>query len=110
MIHNDKEQTHSLDQCPDKCNGKGACMSYTDDPMGQPRCWCYLGFSVSLRFIFMKCSYYNFAFMFEVSVLIVNSFSRVRRVSSKTTHAQINAAAVDNALSPSVIVMNPSGE
>jgi len=34
----------------------------------------------------------------------------VRRVSSKTTHAQINAAAVDNALSPSVIVMNPSGE
>lgn len=45
MVHpGSKEHSLPLDECPDRCSERGACIKLTDDPDGTPRCFCYHGF------------------------------------------------------------------
>ena len=48
MVHvGNKEYSLPLDECPDRCSENGACIKYTDDPNGTPRCFCFHGFQGS---------------------------------------------------------------
>jgi hypothetical protein len=41
-----KDYALPLDRCPQRCNENGACVKAADDPVGTPRCLCYLSYEV----------------------------------------------------------------
>jgi len=47
VTKHDNSRSLPLDECPGRCNSRGACMQWTDNPGALPGCRCYQGFSVS---------------------------------------------------------------